>query len=121
MESDIPHGHTDYVTKAFLVQCQRQRTTTSPKAEFISCKLAHVSEECGFPVMDYLTVKVSMLLSQYLITYTKFYQVPFLKIEIVAFVARRLRAWTKQNWHQHRVNLVLISPANIMHQTHTQS
>ena len=47
LELDVPFSHSDYVTKAVLVQRQRQFTTSPPKAEFISCKLALVSEEYG--------------------------------------------------------------------------
>lgn len=41
MEPDVPVGHSDYVTKALLIKHQLgQRTTSPPKAEFVSCKLA---------------------------------------------------------------------------------
>ena len=53
VELDVSLGHTGYVTKALLVQRQRLHTTSPPKAEFVSCKLALVSEDCGFPVMLY--------------------------------------------------------------------
>ena len=40
LELDVPLSHAGYVTKALLVQCQRQLTTSPPKAEFVYCKLA---------------------------------------------------------------------------------
>jgi len=79
LESDVPLGHSDYVTKALLVQHQRQLTTSPPKAEFIYCKLPLALEEYGFPVNDCLCLGFILPTHSmsYLFTYMKWSKYSF--------------------------------------------